>query len=81
MARTKKSVIENATEPDPQSKVSRYKTAEAEERAIIRRHRVIVAKIEKEMEGMTDQEKIDFINRRGREAAAKMGITKFVKQN
>ena len=58
----------------------KYKTAEAEERAILRRLRAHHAKREKEMEGMTNQEKADYMNRLGEEAMAKMGITKFTKQ-
>ena len=48
--------------------MTRYKTAAAEERAIIRRLRTYRAKLEKEMEGMTNQEKADYMNKLGREA-------------
>ena len=58
------------------SGICRYKTAAAEERAIIRRLRRYRAKLEIEMEGMTNQEKADYMNRLGREAAQKMGATK-----
>ena len=58
-----------------------YKTAEAEERAIMRRLHAHRAKRQKEMEGMTDQEKIDYMNRLGEEAMVKMGITKFNKND
>ena len=72
MARTKKTETQN----DPQSDTSKYKTAVAEERAMMRRLRAHRAKRMKEMEGMTNQKKVDYMNRLGREAAAKMGITK-----
>ena len=72
MARTKKTETQN----DPQSDASKYKTAAAEERAMMRRLRAHRTKRMKEMEGMTNQEKVDYINRLGREAAAKLGITK-----
>ena len=48
--------------------MTKYKTASAEERAIIRRIRTYRAKLEKEMEGMTNQEKADYMNNLGREA-------------
>ena len=63
------------------AKTKTYKTAEAEERAIMRRLHAHRAKRQKEMENMTDQEKVDYINRLGREAMAKMGITKFNKKD
>jgi hypothetical protein len=63
-----------------QPKACKYKTAAAEERAIIRKSRAYKAKLSKEIEGMTHQEEIDYINRLGDEAAAKMGITKFARK-
>ena len=63
------------------SEGSRYKTAEAEERAILRRLHAHHAKREKEMKGMTNQEKADYMNKLGEEAMAKMGITKFNKKD
>ena len=50
----------------------RYKTAAAEERAIIRRLRTYRVKLEKEMEGMTNRQKADYMNKLGREAEARM---------
>ncbi|MDR0323588.1 MAG: hypothetical protein LBI12_03970 [Treponema sp.] len=75
MARTKKSVIENATEPDPQPKVSKYKTAEAEERAIIRRHRAYCLRYYQETKNMTSQERFEYNKKSYEEALAKLGIT------
>ena len=72
MARTK--TIE--TRKAPVAEDCKYKTAAAEERAIIRRLHTYRAKLEKEMEGMTNQEKADYINRLGEEAMVKMGIKK-----
>ena len=74
MARAKK----ETTQP----KVCKYKTAEAEERAIIRRVRKYKAELQKELEGMTIQEEIEYMKKRRieREAADKMSITKFAKQ-
>ena len=69
MARTKTILTQT-------DKVSKYKTAAAEERAIIRRLRAYRAKREKEMEGMTNQEKADYLNRLGEEAAVKLGLTR-----
>jgi len=43
----------------------KYKTAAAEERAILRRTRAYRAKLMKEIEGMTDEEECDYINRLG----------------
>ena len=75
MARTKTST--NQTEL--RSDVCKYKTAASEERAIMRRLRAHRAKRMKEMEGMTGKEQIDYMNRLGEEAMARMGITKFTK--
>ena len=55
--------------------VSKYKTAEAEGRAIMRRLRAYRTKLTKKLEGMTNQEKADYLNKLGEEAAARMGIT------
>ena len=41
--------------------ICKYKTAAAEERAMTRRLHAHRAKLEKEMEGMTNQEKADYI--------------------
>ena len=75
MARVKTKVTQNET--DPQAGVCKYKTAAAEERAMMRRLRTYRAKLEKEMEGMTNQEKADYMNRLGREA--RMGVAELGK--
>ena len=72
MAGTRATSVQKVSQPE----VCKYKTVAAEERAIIRRHRAYCAKREKEMEGMTDQEKIEYMNRRGEEAMAKLGIAR-----
>ena len=69
------------TETTGNEEVYKYRTAAAEERAIMRRLHAHRAKREKEMEGMTNQEKADYLNRLGREAAARMGITKLAKKS
>ena len=70
MAKTRAVSVQKA----PRSEVSGYKTAEAEERAIIRRLRRYRAKLQKEMEGMTIQEQVDYYNKLGNEAVVKLGI-------
>jgi hypothetical protein len=45
-----------------------------EEKAILKRLRAHRAKREKEMRGMTNKEKADYMNRLGEEAAKKLGL-------
>jgi len=75
MAKTKTPV--NQTNQPPE--VCKYKTAAAEERAMTRRLNAHWAKRQKEMEGMTNKEKAEYMNWLGQEAAIKMGITKYIK--
>jgi hypothetical protein len=46
-----------------------------EEKIIFKRLRAHRAKREKEMRGMTNKEKADYMNRLGEEAAKKLGLT------
>ena len=64
---------------DNQSGVSKYKTAAAEERAMIRRLHAYRAKRAKKMEGMTVQEQVAYINKLGDEAIKKLGIARFMR--
>ena len=75
MARTK--TAENRTIHNPEP--CKYKTAASEQRAITRRRNADWAKIEKEMEGMTNKEKADYMNWLGQQAAIEMGITKYIR--
>ena len=54
------------------NKVREYKTAAGEIRAMYRRFYAVQNEILKETEGMTNQEKADHMNKRGREAKAQM---------
>jgi len=55
------------------------KTAASEQRAMTRRLHTYRAKVQKEMEGMTNQEKADYMNWLGQEAVIEMGITKYIR--
>ncbi|MCL2833981.1 MAG: hypothetical protein FWD78_12485 [Treponema sp.] len=60
--------------------MAKYKNAEAEERAIIRRHRTYSAKLAKKMEGMTIKEQVAYLNKLGDEAMRKLGLSSKYKE-